>query len=229
MLDHPLALDRLEEERRGPSTSQRLPEAIEITEGNLLAPGNQRLEPFAQPGEAVERQRPEGETVERVGPMGETRSTGGSAGDLDRRLHRLGPAVDEEDPVVPAVHESLQAIRQRDRKGWDLELDQRRWCETKGLLEGVAEHGMITADRKTGVAPDRVEVSITPFIDEVGTIPGDESMLEAGDPQEVEESWIQLRGIRRRRTATIRIENRLQIESGRLVHSPRWTSRNTPA
>ena len=95
---HALALDGLDDERRDVALAQFGRERVQVAErdGGVR---QQRAEPAAELGRAVDGQRPGGEPVERVVAVDDAAAPGGVPGELQRGLDRLGAAVAEEHPV----------------------------------------------------------------------------------------------------------------------------------
>ena len=206
-----LPLDRLQEHRGDPTIGQRPFERLEITERHLPTFRNERLESSSQPLGTVQRQRTEGQTVERVRPVGESRSPRGGAGHLHGRLHRLGPAVDEEHPIVASSERNLQSVRERDCERRNLELDQGRGLKLQRLPNRVGQNRMIPPQRETGESSDRVEVSLPRLVEEMGPLRPHESPIEPQKSQEIREARIQMERIvvAERR---VRLEDVLEIE-----------------
>ena len=180
---HPaFPLDRLDEERADP-VRQRLVERVDVADGDRGEPREHRLEPLVElrlrrggepaVGAAVERSLQHDDPV----PALPVAIEGPPAGQLDRRLVRLRPAVAEED--LPPGRSVGQALPQ---SGLDGNVEQVGDVhEAPRLLRDRAR------DRRVGVPQDRhgdpaeeIEVRLAEIVVQPAPLAADEGHGEAG-------------------------------------------------
>jgi hypothetical protein len=98
---HSLALDRLDHERGDVAAAERLLQRVQVIEWNLRAGADERPEALAKKLVAAQRQGAVGQAVERVLAVQDFRAAGRGTAELDRRLHRFGPGIAEQQLLQP--------------------------------------------------------------------------------------------------------------------------------
>ena len=189
---HHAALDRLDDEGGDVLRAQLRLQAREVAERNALAAGQQRAEALLEELVADQRQRPERDAVKAAVAGDQPRPTGRRARELHRRVHRLGARAREEHGVEPA----RQALRQRlgEHAGQRRVVDLHAVDEVRGerRLQDVAHVGMVVTEAGEPLAGVEVEIRATRGVVEVGPLRRDVLLVEAEDPQHVDERRIEM-------------------------------------
>ncbi len=167
----PLALDRLDDERRDVPACELARERVQIAEADRIAARQQRPEALAELDAAVERQRAEREPVEGVLGVQDARTAGGGARDLDRRLDRLGAGVrgDHRGDAVGSAREQLLGEHAAEQRHAQLREVAR--ARRHHLLDRRDRLRMVAPDREHPVAPEQVEVALPVGVDQVRPLP----------------------------------------------------------
>ena len=142
----------------------------------------QRVEPLAELGRAVDRQRPGGQPVEGVVAVQHALLGGGVAGELQRCLDRLGPAVAEVDPVHPRCL-GQQPLGEQPRQQRGVELHPVGQLSVEHVVQRLADDGMVPPGRENPESGQEVGVPVALAVVEVGTLGSFVDVVEADGVQ----------------------------------------------
>ena len=122
----------------------------------------------------------------------QARPAGRRARELHRRVDRLGAGAREEHRVEPA----RQALRERlgEHPGERRVVELHAVDEVRGerRLQHLAHVGVVVAEAREALAGVEVEVGAAGGVVEVGALRGDVLLVEAEDPQHVDERGVEM-------------------------------------
>ena len=121
--------------------------------------GQQRVEPAAELGRAVDGQRTRGEPVEGVVAVDDAAAPGGVPGELQRGLDRLGAAVAEEHPVQ-AGRLGQQPLREQARQRPAVELGPVGQLGVERVVQRLADHRVVAARGEHAEAGQEIGVLV---------------------------------------------------------------------
>ncbi len=174
----PLALDGLEHEGGHVALAQTGLQGVDVAERHRVATRQEGAEPDPELLAAVERQRPVGQAVERVVGVEDPVATGGAAGELDGRLHRLRTRVGEHGPPDAGVGPLHQSLAQQAGQQGAVQLGQVREVGVEGLAEGVLHHRVAPPQGEHPESGQEVEGAAALVVDQVGTLAPDVGAVE---------------------------------------------------
>ena len=160
----------------------------EVAERDPRAARQQRAEALLEEVVADQRQRPEGDAVKAALAGDQPRPARGGARELHRRVHRLGAGAREEDRLeaLPGRRaQSASASMPGERRVVDLHAVEEVRRERR--LQHLAHVGMVVAEAREALAGVEVQVGAPVGVVEVGALRRDVLLVEAEDPQHVDE------------------------------------------
>ena len=163
---HPFALDRFDQESGDVALRELAPQPLEITERDHGV-REQGVEAVAELLGPVDGKRTGGQAVERVVAVDDASATGGVAGELQRRLDGLGAAVAEVDPIEVWCR-GEQPLGQHARERRRVELGQVGQIGVDDVVNGLPDHGLVSAQREHSEAGEHVEVLAAVGVVQVG-------------------------------------------------------------
>ncbi len=189
---HHAALDRLDDEGGHVARAELRLEALQVAERDARAAWQQRAEALLEELVADQRERPERDPVEAVLARDQARPTRRGACELHRRVHRLGARAGEEHRVQTAREALRERLREHacERRVVDLHaVDEVR---VERGMQRLANVGVVVAEARKSLAGVEVEVGATCGVVQVGPSRGAVLLVEAEDPQHVDERRIEV-------------------------------------
>ena len=165
--EDPLALDRLEHEGGDVTLLELAIEGREITTGDRVAAGDERIEAVAEMMIAVQRQRAVCQTVKSVITVEDPWTPRGAVRVLDRGLDAFGSGAREVDRVEARRDLLLQLLREQSGEQRRIHLDEGRRLGLHELAESLTHHRMIASDVEDAVAGEHVQVALAGAVEEV--------------------------------------------------------------
>ena len=160
---HALALHRLDHKAATSPPRERALERLQVAERDRLAVLQQRAEASAELLVAVERERAQREAMERVLGVEHPPAAGRRAGDLDRRLDRLGAAVGRAPSPRRSPARARAAPRPARRSAASHPAGAGCPSARRHHLPQRRDHLRVVApDREHAIAAEQVEVALAP-------------------------------------------------------------------
>ena len=201
---HEPALDRLDDEGRDVLGAQLRLQGGEVAVGNELATGQQRAEALLEELVAHHRERPERDAVKAALARDQARSPGRRARELHGGVHGLGPGAREEDGIEGGRQAPAELLGEHARQRRVVQLDAVDEIGGQRGLQDLADSGMVVAQAREALAGVEVEVGAPGGVVEVGALSGDVLLVEAEDPQHVDQVGIHVARGERQRVARAR-------------------------
>ena len=184
---HHAALNRLDDESGDIFRAQLGLQAREVAKRNQRAARQQRAEAFLEELVTDQRERPERDPVKAAVARDQPRPTRRRARELHRRVHGLGTGAGEEHGVEPARQTLRELFGQHAGQRRIVELHTIHEIRSKCGPQDVAHVGMVVTQTSEALTGMEVEISATRGIVEVGPLCRYVLLVEAEDPQHVDD------------------------------------------